>query len=89
VPPDISALRIEPDGVPVRPGTAVQLNLLAVSARGRANLIPGNMAIWSSSNDGVGEIDGQGRLKARSAGAVTISARYAGHVAQASYTVLP
>jgi hypothetical protein len=86
--PDIIALEIEPRDISVRTGTAVQLNLLATSARGGTSLIPGNMSVWSSSNDSVGEIDRQGRLKARSPGTFTITVRYAGNVAEASYTVV-
>jgi hypothetical protein len=85
---DITALEIRPgDGV-LRVGAAVQLNLFAVNKKGAADLIPGNMAAWSSSDNRVGEVNRQGRLTPRRPGALTITATYADQNVQASYTVV-
>jgi hypothetical protein len=74
---DITALEMRPgDGV-VKVGTAVQLNLFAIDKRGGIDLIPGNMAAWSSSDARVGEVNRQGRLTPRRAGSLTITATYA------------
>jgi hypothetical protein len=74
---DITALEMRPgDGV-VKVGTAVQLNLFAIDKRGGVDLIPGNMAAWSSSDARVGEVNRQGRLTPRRAGSLTITATYA------------
>jgi len=74
---DITALEMRPgDGV-VKVGTAVQLNLFAIDKRGGIDLIPGNMAVWSSSDARVGEVNRQGRLTPRRAGSLTITATYA------------
>ena len=54
---DITALRIKPgDGV-VKMGAAVQLNLFAQNSSGGIDLIPGNMATWSSGDDRVGQVN--------------------------------
>lgn len=68
-------------------GTAVQLNLLALNKNGRADLIPGTMATWSSTDNQTGEVNRQGRLTPRKAGVVTITAAYAVHTATAVFTV--
>jgi hypothetical protein len=74
---DITALEMRPgDGV-VKVGAAVQLNLFAIDKRGGIDLIPGNMATWSSSDARVGEVNRQGRLTPRRAGSLTITASYA------------
>lgn len=75
------------DGV-VKVGTAVQLNLFAVDRRGGIDLIPGNMAAWSGSDDRVGEVNRQGRLTPRRAGSLTITASYAGKSVLAMFTVV-
>lgn len=85
---DIVALSMKPgDGV-VKLGAPVQLHLFANSEAGRADLVPGNMAIWSSSDDGVAEVNRQGRLTPRGAGSVTITAAYAEKKVAATFTVV-
>ena len=84
---DITALRIEPgDGVVKVDGR--QLNLFADNRRGRADLIPGNMASWSSADNQIGEVNRQGRLTPRRAGSVTITATYANQKVLAVFTVV-
>jgi hypothetical protein len=85
---DITGVEIRPgDGV-VKLGAAVQLNLFAIKSHGRTDLIPGNMATWSSSDDRVGEVNRQGRLTPRRPGSLTVSATYADKSAQAVFTVV-
>lgn len=85
---DITALDMRPgDGV-VKVGTAFQLNLFAVDRRGGTDLIPGNMAVWTSSDDRVGEVNRQGRLTPRRAGSLTITASYAGKSVEAIFSVV-
>jgi hypothetical protein len=85
---DISALEIRPgDGV-VKVGAAVQLNLFALKPKGGTDLIPGNMATWSSSDDRIGEVNRQGRLTPRRAGTLTITASYADRKVLAVFTVV-
>ena len=85
---DITALEIRPgDGV-VKVGAAVQLNLFAVDKRGGIDLIPGNMAAWSSSDARVGEVNRQGRLTPRRAGSLTITASYEDKNVLAVFTVV-
>lgn len=85
---DISELRIKPgDGI-VKMGTAVQLNLFAQGSSGGTELVPGNMADWSSSDTHVGEVNRQGRLTPRGVGSVSITARYAEKKVTAVFTVV-
>ena len=84
---DITALQLKPAGGAVKIGTAVQLNLLALNKSGRADLIPGTMAAWSSTDNQTGEVNSQGRLTPRKAGTVTITAAYATHTVTAAFTV--
>jgi hypothetical protein len=85
---DITALQMKPgDGV-VKVGAAVQLNLFAVDKRGGTDLIPGNMAAWSSSDARVGEVNRQGRLTPRRAGSLTITASYGGKSVLAAFSVV-
>jgi hypothetical protein len=85
---DVTALVMKPgDGV-VKMGAAVQLNLFAQTGGGGSDLIPGTMAVWSSDDDQVGEVNRQGRLTPRAAGPVTITARYAGKQVAARFTVV-
>jgi hypothetical protein len=83
---DIIALEIHPGRGTLRIGTAIQLNLFGTRRGGGADLIPGNMAVWSSSNADVAEVNRQGRLNPRRPGTVTISAAHAGQVAHAVFT---
>jgi hypothetical protein len=84
---DITALEMRPgDGV-VKVGTAVQLNLFGIDMRGGIDLIPGNMATWSSSDEAIAEINRQGRMTPRRPGTVRITATHAGQTAQATFTV--
>jgi hypothetical protein len=84
---DITTLEIRPaDGV-LAVGKAVQLNLFAHNRSGGADLIPGNMAAWSSSDNGVGDVTRQGRLTPRGAGRVTITASYGDSKTLAVFTV--
>lgn len=69
-------------------GAAVQLNLFAVNRGGGTDLIPGNMAVWSSSDERIGEVNRQGRLSPRRPGPLTITASYAGQDAHAVLTVI-
>ena len=85
---DVTALEMKPgDGV-VKLGAAVQLNLFAVDKRGGVDLIPGNMAAWSSSDDHVGDVNRQGRLTPRRAGSLTITASYAGKSVVATFSIV-
>jgi hypothetical protein len=85
---DTVALSMKPgDGV-VKVGAAVQLNLFALDGGGGTDLVPGNMAAWSSSDDQVAEVNRQGRLTPRSAGSVTITARYAEKKVTAAFTIV-
>jgi hypothetical protein len=85
---DITALEIRPaDGV-VKVGEAVQLNLFARKSKGATDLIPGNMAVWSSADARIGEVNRQGRLTPRRAGSLTITATYADRKALAEFTVV-
>jgi hypothetical protein len=85
---DIVALSMEPGDGAVKLGAPVQLHLFAKSKAGRAELVPGNMAAWSSSDDAVAEVSRQGRLTPRGRGAVTISATYAERTIAALFTVV-
>lgn len=85
---DITALELKPSDGTVKVGAAVQLNLFVVKGSGRAELIPGAMANWSSSDNGIGEVNRQGRLIPRGAGSVTITATYTEQKARAVFTVV-
>ena len=84
----IVALSMKPGGGAVKMGAAVQLNLLAQTGAGGADLIPGTMATWSSSDNRVADVNGQGRLTPRASGSVTITATYAEKTATAEFTVV-
>jgi hypothetical protein len=85
---DITALEMKPSGGEVRVGAAVQLNLFALNKNGRTDLIPANVAAWSSSDGHVGEVNRQGRLTLRRAGSVKITATHADRRVEAVFTVL-
>jgi hypothetical protein len=85
---DIAGLAIEPDHAVLKNGDAVQLNLFARTKRGGTDLIPGTMAAWSSDDSRVGEVNRQGRLTARGAGLVTITAAYVDRQVTAVFTVV-
>ena len=85
---DITALMIKPDNGVLKMGVAVQLNLFAQNRGGGIDLIPANMAGWSSSDDRVGEVSRQGRLTPRGAGSVTITATYVDSKVLAAFTVV-
>jgi hypothetical protein len=84
---DITALQIKPGEGVLKVGTAVQLNLFALNKSGRADLVPGTMATWSSTDSRVGEMNGQGRLTPRGPGSVTVTATYADQKGVAVFTV--
>jgi hypothetical protein len=92
---DVSALRIEAttaNGAPLDrlpAGTAIQLKLFAVTGNGGSALVMGNLATWTSSNSKIAEVNRLGRLTARAAGLVTISASHAGQNAQIALEVTP
>ena len=69
-------------------GTAVQLNLFAHDKRGGAELVPGNMAVWSSGDTSVAEVSRQGRLTPRAPGSVTIVAVFGDKKAIGLFTVV-
>jgi hypothetical protein len=85
---DIIALTLKPADGAVTLGAAVQLNLFAETRSGALDLVPGNMATWSSSDAGVAEISRQGRLTPRAPGSVTVTARYAEKKIAAVFTVV-
>ena len=85
---DITSLEIRPAEGSLNMGKAVQLNLFAHNRSGGADLIPGNTATWSSSNNGVGDVTRQGRLTPRGAGSVTVTASYGDTKALAVFTVV-
>jgi hypothetical protein len=85
---DITALELKPgDGV-VKAGSAVQLNLYARTKSGASDLIPGIMAIWSSSDNEIGDVNRQGRLTPRRAGTLTVTASYADKQVSAAFIVV-
>jgi hypothetical protein len=69
-------------------GDAVQLNLFVRNKKGVADLIPGNMAVWSSGDNRIGEVNRQGRLTPRRAGSLAITATYAEKTIVALFTVV-
>jgi hypothetical protein len=83
-----AVLEIKPGGGALPAGTPVQLVVYAISSKGTTTLIPGNMTVWSSSQDSVAEINRQGRLNPRRPGTVTITARYGDRTAQATFTIV-
>lgn len=85
---DVSALRISPSEGSLPIGTPVQLMLFATTRSGDNDLVPGNMAQWSSSDGEVADVNRQGRLTPRRPGRVTITASYAGLDAQAVLDVV-
>lgn len=85
---DFTALELRPGGGVVKVGEAVQLNLFALYKGGGVDLIPGNMANWSSSDGRIGEVNRQGRLTPRRPGALTITAAYADNDVRAAFTVI-
>ena len=85
---DVVGLSIKPGDGLVKMGAAVQLNLFALVGGGGTDLIPGNMAAWSSSDNHVAEVNSQGRLTPRSAGSVTITACYAERKVTVVFTVI-
>ena len=84
---DITALEIRPGDGLLKVGQSVQLNLFGRKSNGGVDLIPGNMAAWSSDDVRVAEVNRQGRLTPRRAGALTITAGYAEMKAVAVFTV--
>jgi len=85
---DIVGLSMMPRDGTLKMGASVQLNLLAETSSGGTDLVPGTMATWSSSDDHVAEVNRQGRLTPRAAGAATITAKYAENKATGVFTVV-
>lgn len=85
---DITTLLIKPGDGLVRMGAAVQLNLFAENRSGGIDLIPGNMAAWSSADVQIADVNRMGRLTPRAAGSVSITASYAGKTAAAVFNVV-
>jgi hypothetical protein len=85
---DIVGLSMRPRDGNLKMGASVQLNLLAETSSGGTDLVPGTMATWSSSDDHVAEVNRQGRLTPRGAGAATITATYAENKATGVFTVV-
>ena len=85
---DITALEIRPGDGTLKVGAAVQLNLFAIRSNGAIDLIPGNMAAWSSADASLGEVNRQGRLTPRRPGSLTIAATYADKKVLAVFTVV-
>jgi hypothetical protein len=88
VPKEITALEMKPGEGAFKVGAHVQLNLFARDKRGGSDLVPGNMAVWSSGDTSVAEVSRQGRLTPRGPGAVTITAVYADKKALGVFTVV-
>lgn len=84
---DVLTLEMKPAGGVVKLGTAVQLNLFALNKQGRAALVPGNMAAWTSTDNHLAEVNHQGRLTPRHVGSVTITATHATLQTRALFTV--
>ena len=84
---DVTALQMKPGEGVLKVGAAIQLNLFALNKSGRADLVPGTMATWSSTDNRVAEMNGQGRLTPRGPGSVTITASYADKKAVGVFTV--
>ncbi len=85
---DITGLEIRPGNGTLKVGTPVQLNLFAVNKSGGTDLIPGNMADWTSSSNQIGDVNRQGRLTPRRAGSLTITAAYADRKVAAVFDVI-
>lgn len=85
---DIVGLSMKPGAGVVNVGKHVQLNLFAENSSGGTDLIPGTMATWSSSDNQLAEVNGQGRLTPRGAGSVTITATYADNKVSVVFTVV-
>ena len=85
---DITALELKPGDSVVKAGAAIQLNLYARTKSGTSDLIPGTMAIWSSSDNEIGDVNRQGRLTPRRAGALTVTASFADKQVRAVFTVV-
>ncbi len=88
MPREISTLEMRPGEGEFKVGAHVQLNLFARDKRGGSDLVPGNMAVWSSADTGVAEVSRQGRLTPRGPGSVTITAVYAEKTARGVFTVV-
>jgi hypothetical protein len=84
---DIVTLRIDPGPTAIVSGHALQLTLYALTAAGRTDLIPAGMAVWSSSDPTIAEVNRQGRLTPRRAGEVTVKAVYGGHTGEVALVV--
>jgi len=84
---DVTTLELKPAGGVVKLGSTVQLNLFALNKHGRSELVPGNMATWSSTDNQLAEVNHQGRITPRRAGTVTIVASYAALQATAVFTL--
>lgn len=85
---DITALEIRPGDGGLKVGASVQLNLFGRTRKGGVDLIPANMATWSSADARIGEVNRQGRLTTRRAGALTITATCADLKVEAVFTVV-
>jgi hypothetical protein len=85
---NITALEIKPGDGTVSIGTAIQLRLFATTDSGGTDLIPASMAVWSSSNGAVAEVNRQGRLSPRRPGTATLTAAFNGKVARAVFTAV-
>jgi hypothetical protein len=85
---DVTGLEMRPAGGVVKVGASVQLNLFALKKKGATDLIPANMATWSSADNRIGEVNRQGRLTPRRPGSLTITAGYADKKIEAVFTVV-
>lgn len=84
---DLTGLQLRPGDGALKVGVQVQLNLFAVSKGGGTDLVMGNLATWSSSDDHRAEVNRQGRLTPRRPGTVTITASHGGLTVTATFTV--
>jgi hypothetical protein len=85
---DVTALEMRPAGGEVTVGTSLQLNLFGLKRKGVADLIPGNMAVWSGSDNHIAEVNRQGRLTPRRPGSLKVTASYADKKVEAVFTVV-
>jgi uncharacterized protein YjdB len=84
---DIVGLSLKPADAALKVGAALQLNLFAETKSGAQDLVPGNMATWSSSDDRVAEVSRQGRVTPRAAGVVTVTVAHGDRKVSAFFIV--
>ncbi|HET7564657.1 MAG TPA: Ig-like domain-containing protein [Gemmatimonadaceae bacterium] len=85
-PPPVAKVAVLPESAQTTVGATVQLQAVTYDALG--NVLTGRTISWSSSNQQVATVDGNGRVKALAAGAVPISATSEGQTGSATITIV-